>query len=165
MIDCEQRALTCIGPCGLWSFGAKKWTEKSNSMIHSLTAIIGMELVFSPDRMHIDEISPPFNIWIVVPTHMSKALITCPLTCAIQEVEDIRETPQEGVYVYGLYLEGCGWCTKTNRLVESQPKKMFHPLPVLYVTAVQARSIILDWDVKVSASGTLLHDHAYQQLY
>ncbi len=46
-------------------------------------------------------------------------------------------TLQEGVYIYGLFLDGCAWSGKENRLVDSEPKKLYHPLPVLYVTGVQ----------------------------
>lgn len=54
-----------------------------------------------------------------------------------KEVEQIREAPQEGVYVYGLYLDGCAWSNKEGKLTESEPKKLYHPLPVYYVTGVQ----------------------------
>lgn len=43
----------------------------------------------------------------------------------------------EGVYVHGLYLEGCKW--SKIQLEDAEPKKMFSPLPILYVTAVNKR--------------------------
>ena len=46
----------------------------------------------------------------------------------------------QGVYVYGLLLDGCAWSNKEGRLVDSEPKKLFHPLPVLHVTVVQVSS-------------------------
>ena len=45
-----------------------------------------------------------------------------------------------GVYIYGLFLEGCAWSNKDGKLVDSEPKKLFHPLPVVYVTGVQVIS-------------------------
>ena len=45
-----------------------------------------------------------------------------------------------GVYIYGLFLEGCAWSNKDGKLVDSEPKKLFHPLPVVYVTGVQVLS-------------------------
>jgi len=50
-----------------------------------------------------------------------------------KEFELIREIPQEGVLIHGLFLEGCRWL-KTG-LDDSEPKKMFAPLPILHVTA------------------------------
>ena len=43
--------------------------------------------------------------------------------------------PPEGVYIYGLFLEGAGWEKNQNRLVESLPKVLFAPLPVLHIYA------------------------------
>jgi dynein heavy chain len=56
-----------------------------------------------------------------------------------KEFETLREDPKEGVYIYGLYLDGCAWSAKENRLVDSEPKKLYAPLPVLYVTGVLAK--------------------------
>ena len=36
--------------------------------------------------------------------------------------EDIKEGPQEGVYVYGLFLEGAGLDRRNGKLIESKPK-------------------------------------------
>eukprot|EP01006_Ploeotia_vitrea_P030174 TRINITY_DN62648_c0_g2_i1.p1 TRINITY_DN62648_c0_g2~~TRINITY_DN62648_c0_g2_i1.p1 ORF type:complete len:699 (+),score=99.78 TRINITY_DN62648_c0_g2_i1:302-2098(+) len=52
--------------------------------------------------------------------------------------ETERAAPQEGVYIYGLFLEGCSWDKHKQKLKESQPKEMFKELPVLHVTAVEA---------------------------
>lgn len=43
------------------------------------------------------------------------------------------------MYIYGLFLDGCAWSGRENKLVDSEPKKLYHPLPVLYVTGVQAK--------------------------
>ena len=52
----------------------------------------------------------------------------------------VREGPGEGVFVHGLFLEGCAWGAKEGgKLVDAEPKKLFSPLPVLHVTAVQVR--------------------------
>lgn len=52
--------------------------------------------------------------------------------------EDISSPPAEGVYVYGLFLDGAGWERRNCRLVEPQPKVLFTPLPVVRIYAVNA---------------------------
>jgi dynein heavy chain, axonemal len=56
-----------------------------------------------------------------------------------RDFEGLKEAPNEGVFIYGLYLDGCAWSGRENKLVDSEPKKLFHPLPVLYVTGLQAK--------------------------
>lgn len=49
--------------------------------------------------------------------------------------DDITQPPAEGVYVYGLYLEGAGWDRRGSKLVESKPKVLFEPMPVIHIYA------------------------------
>lgn len=46
--------------------------------------------------------------------------------------EDIKEAPEVGVYCYGMYLEGCKWNYDTHMLDDSDPKKLFVDLPMLW---------------------------------
>lgn len=41
--------------------------------------------------------------------------------------------PSSGVYIEGLYLEGCGWDSETKRLCESQPKVLLVPAPCMWL--------------------------------
>ncbi|XP_025115342.1 dynein heavy chain 5, axonemal-like isoform X3 [Pomacea canaliculata] len=52
-----------------------------------------------------------------------------------QMKDDITQPPAEGVYVYGLYLEGAGWDRRGSKLVESKPKVLFEPMPVIHIYA------------------------------
>ena len=70
------------------------------------------------------------------------SLVSWQWRCLLQDVDAIREAPAEGVYVHGLFLDGCAWSAKENRLVDAEPKKLFHPLPVLLVTAVLVRTTL-----------------------
>lgn len=54
---------------------------------------------------------------------------------AFERPEQVRAAPAEGVYIHGLFLEGAGYSKTSNALDESEPKKLFTPLPVLYVSA------------------------------
>ena len=42
---------------------------------------------------------------------------------------------EEGVYIHGLYLEGCRWDPLKRVLAESQPKVQLRNLPVLLVAS------------------------------
>ncbi|KAK0132520.1 Dynein heavy chain 8, axonemal [Merluccius polli] len=52
--------------------------------------------------------------------------------------EDIKTAPAEGVYVYGLYLDGAGWDKRNGRLIESTPKVLFTALPVIHIFAINS---------------------------
>jgi len=69
---------------------------------------------------------------------LDDVVMTSEVTHPAKEYEALREGPSEGVYIYGLFLDGAAWSPKENKLVESEPKKLFAPLPVLYVTGVLA---------------------------
>ncbi|ESO89757.1 hypothetical protein LOTGIDRAFT_192667 [Lottia gigantea] len=55
-----------------------------------------------------------------------------------QNKEDIPAPPTEGVYVYGLFLEGAGWDKRNNKLCEPRPKQLFDNMPIIHITAVNS---------------------------
>lgn len=57
--------------------------------------------------------------------------------------DDITQPPAEGVYVYGLYLEGAGWDRRGSKLIESKPKVLFEMMPVIRMYAVNNGEISL----------------------
>ena len=65
------------------------------------------------------------------------------LVSTVTEHTDLRRIkypPAEGVYIHGLYLEGCSWEKRDGgRLTESHAKELFTPLPVLLVSAVTSK--------------------------
>lgn len=67
---------------------------------------------------------------------LDDVVMTAEVLHPAKEVDQLREAPQEGVYIYGLYLDGCGWSTKEGKLVDSEPKRLYHLLPVMLVTGV-----------------------------
>ena len=54
--------------------------------------------------------------------------------------DDVQQPPQEGVYVYGLFLEGAGWDRRGCKLIEPKPKILFEPLPVIHIYAINTTS-------------------------
>ncbi|KAK3610339.1 hypothetical protein CHS0354_029807 [Potamilus streckersoni] len=54
--------------------------------------------------------------------------------------DDITQPPQEGVYVYGLFLEGAGWDKRGSKLIEPKPKVLFELMPVVHIYAINSTS-------------------------
>ncbi|KAM5298313.1 dynein axonemal heavy chain 8 [Ctenodactylus gundi] len=55
-----------------------------------------------------------------------------------QTKEEISSPPAEGVYIYGLYLDGAAWDRRNGKLTESTPKVLFTQLPVLHIFAINS---------------------------
>lgn len=53
--------------------------------------------------------------------------------------DDVTAPPAEGVYVYGLFLDGASWDRKNSRLMEPAPKVLFVPLPVVHIYAISIK--------------------------
>ena len=53
--------------------------------------------------------------------------------------DDCVSPPDEGVYVYGLFIDGAAWDRKNNRLTESTPKVLFSQIPVVHIYAVNTK--------------------------
>nr|XP_023422402.1 LOW QUALITY PROTEIN: dynein heavy chain 8, axonemal [Cavia porcellus] len=55
-----------------------------------------------------------------------------------QTKEEITSPPAEGVYIYGLYMDGAAWDRRNGKLTESTPKVLFTLLPVLHIFAINS---------------------------
>ncbi|KAH0558015.1 Dynein heavy chain 8, axonemal [Cotesia glomerata] len=58
-----------------------------------------------------------------------------------QMSEDVKSSPAEGIYVYGLYLEGAAWDRRNNRLRESFNKVLYVEMPVVHIFALYNKPI------------------------
>jgi dynein heavy chain len=54
----------------------------------------------------------------------------------MERPDAVRAPPKEGVYVHTTFVEGARWDKHTASLAESEPKKLFAPMPVVFITAV-----------------------------
>lgn len=52
------------------------------------------------------------------------------------EPEEITESPEDGVIVYGLYMEGARFDQELGLIVESKPGKMYDLLPAMHFKPV-----------------------------
>ena len=58
-----------------------------------------------------------------------------------KEGPDIAAKPEDGVYIYGLFLEGAGWDPTEHCLVESKPKELFVNFPAIHLDPKQNRAL------------------------
>eukprot|EP00727_Mastigamoeba_balamuthi_P012891 m51a1_g8224 putative dynein heavy chain axonemal (4742) ;mRNA; r:111319-133683 len=56
-------------------------------------------------------------------------------------LEAITKGPDDGVYIYGLFIEGARYDPTRRVLAESQPRKLYQPLPVMWLKPVQNRVV------------------------
>merc|ERR1711998_144192 len=52
------------------------------------------------------------------------------------DLERVRDVPEEGQNIHGLFIEGGKWNRQEGKLDESEPKKLFLPMPVIYITGI-----------------------------
>ncbi|XP_024523426.1 dynein heavy chain 1, axonemal [Selaginella moellendorffii] len=53
--------------------------------------------------------------------------------------DTIKQPPDDGCYIRGLYLEGCRWNYEQHVLDESRPKELYTELPVVWLKPLQFR--------------------------
>jgi len=51
--------------------------------------------------------------------------------------QEPKEKPANGVYTYGVFLEGCKWHWERWDLAESDPKVLFVPVPMIWIVPVR----------------------------
>lgn len=58
--------------------------------------------------------------------------------------EEMKGAPAEGVFVYGLYIEGASWDKRNAKLIESAPKVLNVLMPVIHIYAINTNEIKKD---------------------
>jgi dynein heavy chain len=60
-----------------------------------------------------------------------------------QEVnkDTVKEKPEDGVYVFGMFLDGCRWNFAKGTLDESEPKVLFSPGPTMWLRPTRTADV------------------------
>ena len=53
--------------------------------------------------------------------------------------EDLKERPENGCYIYGLFLEGARWSKEEHKLAESRAKELYTEMPVMKMIPAENR--------------------------
>jgi len=57
-------------------------------------------------------------------------------------LEQVTAQPSEGTYVHGMYMEGARWDKAANTIVESKPKELHPPMPVMHILGVTQENMV-----------------------
>lgn len=55
------------------------------------------------------------------------------------EVEDVKEKPESGIYIHGMFIEGAKWYTDTHEISQPLPKELYSGLPILHLIPTEDR--------------------------
>lgn len=50
-----------------------------------------------------------------------------------QSKYDLAKGPEDGAFIYGLFLEGCRWSSEQQYLTESHPKVLYTAMPYIWL--------------------------------
>ena len=53
--------------------------------------------------------------------------------------ESTKAPPENGCYIYGLFIEGARWDGESHAVGESRPKELYTEFPMLWLDPVQHR--------------------------
>ena len=56
-----------------------------------------------------------------------------------EKPEEVKEAPEDGCYVHGLFIEGARWDFENKTLTDSRPKELYTSLPILHLNPKQNR--------------------------
>ena len=76
--------------------------------------------------------------------------------------EDLKQSPEDGCYIRGLFVEGARWDMDTFKLADSKPKKLFTDFPVMLLVPTADRVAPLNNIYECPVYKTLTRAGIYQ---
>lgn len=58
-----------------------------------------------------------------------------------ETAEELKELPEDGCYINGLFLEGARWDPIHHQLAESRPKELYTDMPVIWLQPQANRQV------------------------
>jgi hypothetical protein len=55
--------------------------------------------------------------------------------------QDIKQKPDAGCYIYGVFIEGARWNAKTHKMDDPLPKELFSDLPLMHLQPIVNRDV------------------------
>ena len=52
---------------------------------------------------------------------------------------EIKQKPEDGCYIYGMFLEGARWDYSDHMLTDSKPKELYSDLPLIHLVPIKDR--------------------------
>jgi len=56
----------------------------------------------------------------------------------------VNSAPENGVYVYGLFLDGARWSNKKSSLKESKSKQLYNKMPIIHMIPIKKENLKFD---------------------
>lgn len=110
----------------------KTWLEGSRSVMKAywLTGFTNAQGFLTGMRQEVtrQHKKDPAGVWSLDDVISHTEVLTC-------DHERVKDVPDEGQNIYGLFTEGGRWNKAEARMDESEPKKLTVPMPVILVTA------------------------------
>lgn len=64
-------------------------------------------------------------------------------------MEQLKEKPQYGCYIYGLYMEGAAWDVDQQVIMQQRPKQLVQEMPLIQIIPIEYNKLKLKDSMKV----------------
>ena len=116
---------------GVWS----ESIQRRSKQLHDWVASVRMAMAWLPGFFNPQAFLTAIRQEISRSNHWPFDQVVLSTEVTKLSAEKVDGPASEGMLIHGLILEGGAWSTKNGTLVDSAPKVLFSPLPVVHVSA------------------------------